>query len=114
MLCPSQDEKICGFVSRGARTIQAYEFFKEGEFFLSGDRTFQERAETRNDVADKLSKLMERWEQRIGPANRRFGERFLAGEIHILLVFRVIELVKYGSSALSEIPPTIESTPQAE
>jgi hypothetical protein len=48
----------------------------------------QKLPEVRNDVADKLGKLMERWEQRITPGNRRFDERFLVGEIHILIVFR--------------------------
>ena len=47
--------------------------------------------ETSDDVADKLSKLMERWEQRITPVNRRFDERFLAGVIHVLIVFRDVE-----------------------
>lgn len=54
----------------------------------------QQRVEPRNDVADKMSQLMERWEQSISPTNRRFDERFLAGEIHILILFRDAETDK--------------------
>jgi hypothetical protein len=55
---------------------------------------FQEGEKPRNDVADKMGELIERWEQRISPVNRRFGERFLAGEIHILIAFRDTETDK--------------------
>lgn len=68
---------------------EALKLVKGGESL--GSRSLQERPESRNDVADKMRQLMKRWEQCISPTNRRFGERFLAGEIHILIVFRVVE-----------------------
>jgi hypothetical protein len=51
----------------------------------------QEGLELRNDVADKLGKLMERWEQRITFNGRKLGSRFLAGEIHVIVLFRINE-----------------------
>lgn len=51
----------------------------------------QEGKKSRNDVADKMRQLMERWEQGISPTNRRFSDRFITGEIHILIIFRVVE-----------------------
>jgi len=41
-------------------------------------RTFQERGEARNDVADKMRQLMKRWDKSISPTNRRFGQHFIA------------------------------------
>lgn len=58
---------------------------------MTGQKLFKKRAEARNDVADKLDQLMERWEQSISHTNRRLSERFLAGEIHVLIVFRDAE-----------------------
>src|ERR1019366_1288061 len=71
------------------KKAEALKLVKGGESL--GSRSLQERPESRNDVADKMRQLMKRWEQCISPTNRRFGERFLAGEIHILIVFRVVE-----------------------
>ena len=50
--------------------------------------SFQERAKLAHDVGDRLEKLMERWEQRILPSDPKFGDRFLAGEIHVLVLLR--------------------------
>src|ERR1035437_6400031 len=57
----------------------------------SGRVVLQEGEKPSNDVADKMTQLVERWEQRIRQTNRRFNERFLAGEIHILIIFRLVE-----------------------
>jgi len=65
----------------------------------------EERSETRNDVADKLRQLMQRWEQSISPTNRRFNERFLAGEIHILLIFRDAETSEVWFVCLERYAP---------
>src|ERR1035438_2347900 len=71
--------------------LQLIPLLKAGEGNGSGLVISQEREKPRNDVADKMRQLMKRWEQSISPTNRRFNERFVAGEIHILIVFRVIE-----------------------
>jgi hypothetical protein len=54
----------------------------------------QERAEARNDVADKLGKLMQRWEQRITVDNPRFSDRFCTSQIHILLRLRGVNAIE--------------------
>ena len=71
--------------------VESIELIKSGNLFAGGDVILQEREKPRNNVADKMRQLMESWEQSISPTNRRFGERFVAGEIHILIVFRVVE-----------------------
>jgi len=68
--------------------IEALEFVQRGEFCRGDDVILQQRVEPRNDVADKMRQLMERWEQSISPTNRRLNERFTAGEIHVLIAFR--------------------------
>src|SRR5450755_2275255 len=55
---------------------------------------FQERAESRNNVADQLGQLMKRWEQRITLSNRRIGERWLAREIHVLFLLQSVKTGK--------------------
>jgi len=41
----------------------------------SGRIVLQEGDKPRNDVADKMGQLMERWEKSISPTNRRFSVR---------------------------------------
>src|ERR1035441_5771840 len=65
----------------------------------------QEREEPRNDVAHKMGQLMERWEQSVSQTNRRFGERFLAGEIQVLIVFRVVETSEVWFVCLERYSP---------
>lgn len=72
--------------------LQSISLFKGREGSVgSGQIVLQEGGEPSNDVADKMGQLMERWEQSISPTNRRFDERFLAGEIHVLILFRDTE-----------------------
>lgn len=85
MLCPES-------VIKKLRLFQSLPFLRGGGGCVgSGQVVLQERHEARNDVADKMGQLMERWEQSISPSNRRLDERFLAGEIHILILFRDTE-----------------------
>ena len=45
----------------------------------------KERRELRQDVADKISHTMQRFNQRLTLANPRFVERYLSGELHLLV-----------------------------
>lgn len=49
------------------------------------DPLVQKRLETKNQVFDKLDKLMERFEKRITLRNLRFAERFRDGELTLIL-----------------------------
>ena len=51
-----------------------------------GCSVIQEGSERSNDVADKLRELMKRWEQRITVSDLHLDDRFIRGEIHILLI----------------------------
>jgi hypothetical protein len=64
------------------RPLETLELFEGGEFLRSSDGTLQERSETRNDVADKLTQLMERWKDSIGLTNRR---------LDVIIRFRVAD-----------------------
>lgn len=52
--------------------------------------------EARNDVADKLRKLMEGWEQSPTPEALRCADRFKAGEFHVLVRVNGIDGVEDG------------------
>lgn len=82
--------------------VQSQPLFPEG--VPDSCKLSEERSKTRNDVADKLGKLMERWEQRITDRNRRFADRFCTGEIHLLLLFRDSETGKVWIACLERNP----------
>lgn len=80
-----------GLFVRELGPLQQIPLLIPGKGGRSASVVLQEGEKPRNDVADKMGQLVERWEQSISSTNRRFGARFLAGEIHILIVFRIIE-----------------------
>ncbi len=74
-----------------SRPIESLEFFHGGELRGRDIGTVQEGPEARNDVADKLTQLMERWKDSISLTNRRLDERFLTGEIHLIIRFWIAD-----------------------
>ncbi len=69
------------------------------------DRSVQKRLEAKNQVFDKLDKLMERWEKRITFRNLRFAERFRGGELTLILHFSAKDsLERWGVSYKPPIP----------
>jgi hypothetical protein len=76
-------------IPRQLGPFKPVELIERGGSFRNSGRGFQEWPEARNDVADKLTQLMERWKDSISLTNRRLDERFLAREIHIAIRFRV-------------------------
>ena len=55
----------------------------------SQEDSLKHRAKTKNDARDKLAHLMQRFEQGLALDNLRLAERYIAGELHLLLEFRV-------------------------
>jgi len=52
---------------------------------IEGNKHSKERLELRQDIADKISHTMQRFNQRLTLANPRFVERYLSGELHLLV-----------------------------
>ena len=54
----------------------------------------QDRQELLNQSVHNLHKIMERWEHRITPDNLHIDDRFLAGELRLLIHFLPIDSLK--------------------
>src|SRR5262245_20505769 len=49
----------------------------------------EQRLETNNDVINRLHHIMERWQERLTLDNLRIADRYVKGELHILVRFRI-------------------------
>lgn len=54
---------------------------------MTGQKLLKKWPESGQETIDVPSKLIQRWSESLTLANRRFGERFLASELHILIRF---------------------------
>jgi hypothetical protein len=69
----------------------------------------QERQKSVENAVNQIHQIMERWKHRITPSRIELGNRFLMGQVHLLVHFRrIVDPGNCGSTLIRRNPvPTL-------